>query len=269
MANRPGSAPADKLAPAGKSNLRPPTQPRSHESTQALLTIGRRLIEERGIDDCSMSDVAIAAGSSVGSLYFRFGNKERFVSEIMQRHVDTTLEELKIVLAEIAAAAKSPRDVIEAMTRWVVRGFDRNQRLVRAQIRRALDAPQEWRAFQGAGRDMVDGTIWLLERFPEVGQDDEWRKHVRIAMQMVFGTLNNMLIHRPGPLELSDRETAGELSRAVIRFLGWEAPRGTAKDKASPPGAIDRANRRAGEKTPGARRFKAGKSGTSNRLRKA
>ena len=70
--------------------LRQPTQSRSRESTEALLEIGRRLIEQRGVDDCNMTEVAAVAGSSVGALYFRFGNKERFVSEVMQRQVDDT-----------------------------------------------------------------------------------------------------------------------------------------------------------------------------------
>ena len=51
------------------------TQSRSRESTEALLEIGEHLIEQRGVDDCSMNEVAAAAGSSVGALYFRFGNR--------------------------------------------------------------------------------------------------------------------------------------------------------------------------------------------------
>jgi len=203
-------------------NLRPPAQSRSRESTQALLEIGTRLIEERGIDGTGMNDVAAAAGSSVGALYFRFGNKERFVSEVMQQHLGKTRERLGRVLARIEATATSPRDVIDTMTRWIVRGFEQNQGLLRAQLRRALDYPDEWGPFRKLGQEIVEGTLKLLQRFPEVRNDEEWQMHVRIAMQMIFGTLNNVLINQPGPLELGDPTSSRELSRAVIRYLGWE-----------------------------------------------
>ena len=86
-----------------------------------------------------MNEIAAAAGSSVGSLYFRFGSKERFVSEVMQRQVDATRDQLSSFLVETEATASSPHHVIEAIIEWTVREFVRNQGLLRAQIRRALD----------------------------------------------------------------------------------------------------------------------------------
>jgi AcrR family transcriptional regulator len=209
--------------------LRHPTQSRSRESTEALLEIGRRLIEQRGVDDCSMNEVAAAAGSSVGALYFRFGNKEQFVSEVMRRQVDATRQQLSNHLAEIGATASSPSQVIEAAVKWIVREFTENQGLLRAQIRRALDRPEEWQPFQNIGRELVEGTIRILDRFPDVQRDQEWQKHVRVAMQMILGTLNNAIINRPGPLGLSDKATTYELSRAATRYLGWGTLDGSAR----------------------------------------
>ena len=205
-----------------ESTLRQPTQSRSRESTEALLEIGRSLIEQRGVDDCGMIEIATAAGSSVGALYFRFGNKERFVSEVMLRQVEATRTQLSVFLADVQATATSPSEVIEAVTKWLVLEFGRNQGLLRAQIRRALDRPKEWQPFQNIGRDIVDETIRILDHFPAVHLDDEWQKHVRIAMQMIFGTLNNAVINRPGPLELSDNATGLELSQVAIRYLRWD-----------------------------------------------
>ena len=170
-----------------------------------------------------MTEVATAAGSSVGALYFRFGNKERFVSEVMQRMVDATGEQIAVLLAEIDAKATSPAEVIEATIKWIVIEFGKNRGLLRAQIRRALDNPQEWQPFQNIGRDLVDGAIAIIGRFPEYQRDDKWQRSVRIAMQMVLGTLNNIVINRPGPLDLSDNATSQELFRAATRYLGWRS----------------------------------------------
>ena len=218
------TAPRPRKASAGKSTLRQPLQSRSRESTEALLEIGRQLIEKRGVDNCSMNEVAAAAGSSVGALYFRFGNKERFVHEVLQRQIGATRAQVSNFLAETEVAATSPSAVIEAVVKWFVLEYGRNQGLLRAQIRRALDDPREWQPFQKIGRELIDGAVRILQRFPAVTQDEEWQRRVRIAMQIVLGTLNNMVINRPGPLELTDKAASDELSQIAIRYLRWDSP---------------------------------------------
>ena len=101
--------------------------------------------------------------------------------------------------------------MIEAVTRWFALEYGRNQGLLRAQIRRALDNPSEWQPFQKAGREFIDGAIRILERYPDIQRDADWQRRVRIAMQIVLGTLNNAIINRPGPLELTDKATSREL----------------------------------------------------------
>jgi AcrR family transcriptional regulator len=210
-----------------KTELRAPAQMRSRASMEALLDIGRRLIEERGIDDCSMSDVAEAAGSSIGSLYFRFGNRERFISEVMQRQIQSAREDFERLIAGLNVSAKAPDEVITSVTQWIVGVFGQNKGLLRAQLRRALENPQEWRPFQDFARYLVEEMIAVLERFTKLRVDPDWQLHVRIAMQFVFGTLNNILINRPGPLELDDRATAEELSKLAVRYLCLESTRET------------------------------------------
>lgn len=212
-------------------------QSRSRESTEALLEIGRRLIEQRGVDDCSMNEIAAAAGSSVGALYFRFGNKERFVREVMQRQIDATRAQISSFLAETEVTATSPTAVIEAVIKWFVLEYGKDRGLLRAQIRRALDDSQEWQPFQKVGRELIDGAVRILERFPAITQDKEWQRRVRIARQMIQGTLNNIVINRPGPLELSDNATSKELCRAAIKYLDWTDERKAWPDLSRPPNA--------------------------------
>jgi AcrR family transcriptional regulator len=211
-----------KRAEGGEDALRTPAQTRSRASMEALLDIGRQLIEERGIDDCSMNDVAEAAGSSIGSLYFRFGSRERFISEVMKRHIEQGRESFERLTVELAGTPRPPDEIIAAVTRWIVGVFTQNQGLLRSQLRRTLETPQVWRPYQDLARQVVDKLITLLAHCPEMRDHPDWQQHVRIAMQLVFGTLNNILINRPGPLELDDPTTAEELSKAVVRYLRLE-----------------------------------------------
>jgi AcrR family transcriptional regulator len=200
---------------------------RRRESTEALLEIGRHLIEQGGVDQCSMNDVAAAAGCSIGSIYFRFGNKERFVNEVMRRQIDATRELIARFLVELEGNATSPSEVIEATTQWLVLEYSKNQGLLRAQIRRSFDNRQKWQPFQEIARELVHGAIRILERFPKLRQDNSWQTGVRIAMQMILGTLNNAVINQPGPLELTDKAMSRELSKAAIRYLCWDDLRET------------------------------------------
>ena len=203
--------------------MRPPTQSRSRESTENLLEIGRRLIEERGIDECNMNDVAAAAGSSIGALYFRFGNKDKFIREVMQRQVAASSEQLARAAAEIQTTAVSPADVIAGVIRFALLQYRENRGLLRASLSRSLGTPGEWEPIQTLGENVVNTAIRLLSPFPELHQDATWQRHVRIAMQMIFGTLNNILLGRPGPLQLSDPGMTGnELTEAATRYLRWE-----------------------------------------------
>ena len=204
--------------------IRVPEQSRSRASMEKLLDIGREIIARDGIDACNMSAVAAAAGSSVGSLYFRFGNRERFIAEVMERQIGAMRAHYAETLVVIGAKAAAPREVVEAVIRWIVRLFARNHGLLRAQLRRALDSPDSWGPFRAAAAEIVDGAVGLLERFPELAADHGWQSRLRIAMQMIFGTLINILINRPGPLQLDDRATARELATAAVRYLRWDEP---------------------------------------------
>lgn len=199
---------------------------------EALLDIGRRLIEERGIDDCSMNDIAAAAGSSIGALYFRFGNRERFIGEVMQRQIDDAARDFERVASDLRLSAQTPGEVISGIVGWLVRNFEKNQGILRAQLRRSLETPQVWRPFQDLAKTIISEAIGLLSRFRQIEADPDWQMHVRIAMQMTIGTLNNILINNPGPLELSDPRTAEEFGAAAVRYLRWDDA------DTAPPGAI-------------------------------
>lgn len=201
------------------TKVRAPSQVRSRASMEALLDIGRRLIQERGIDNCSMNDVAAAAGSSIGALYFRFGNREGFVSAVMQRQIDQAACDFERVASDLRVSADAPAQIISGVVGWMVRNFAENQGLLRAQLRRSLETPQVWRPFQDLAKIIITETIGLLSRFPQIEADPDWEMHVRIAMQMTIGTLNNILINNPGPLELNDPRTAEEFGTAANRYL--------------------------------------------------
>ena len=162
--------------------VREPAQARSRASMESLLDIGRRLIEERGIDDCSMTDVAAATGSSIGSLYFRFGNRERFVSEVMQRQIDAAKTDFERVRSNQIAAAKSPTEAILAAVKWFVGSFAQNRGLLAGPLRRTLEESRCLAALSGfcqAHRRYAGSRI--SKPIQKSNVIPEWRFHLRAS----------------------------------------------------------------------------------------
>jgi AcrR family transcriptional regulator len=71
-----------------KSTLayKPPRQRRSHESLERILDVAESLIRERGFDNMTIAEVVQRSGSSVGSLYARFGNKRGLLGAVQLRY---------------------------------------------------------------------------------------------------------------------------------------------------------------------------------------
>ena len=109
--------------------LKPPQQNRSRKAANALLQAGLRGIETRGIAGLSMADVAAEAGASVGSLYFRFGDKSQFVGAALAVALDE-FRDRGFELCDLAARKGwTERQVLEGWVAMLV-GVVRDKRVI-------------------------------------------------------------------------------------------------------------------------------------------
>jgi AcrR family transcriptional regulator len=84
-----------------------PTQKRSRERVEQILTCATQLIAARGSDTMRMSEVAAMAGISIGSLYQYFPDKAAIVRTLAERYHDAS----RACIAEALAEARSPDDL--------------------------------------------------------------------------------------------------------------------------------------------------------------
>jgi AcrR family transcriptional regulator len=92
-----------------------PQQPRGERRVASLLRAAACELAESGYDSATMSSIAERAGSSIGSLYQFFPNKESVVEALRSQYV----KEIEKLWASVAADAKhlTPEELVSRLVR--------------------------------------------------------------------------------------------------------------------------------------------------------
>ena len=187
-----------------------------------LLRVGLRRLERDGIDGLSMSDVAAEAGSSIGALYFRFGDKDQFVGAILAHALGETRDDMAALLDSAEAENWPIGRIIEAWVAAMIDVVRKRRPLLRTVIRQALARPEAILPILTLVTDVRERLIAILTRSGEFPDKAEAQRRLRVAAQLVHGALTTMIIGEPKPLALNDEASKRQLAFAVLRYLGIE-----------------------------------------------
>ncbi len=200
-----------------------PKQARSQETLYRILDAAEALIEEKGLADASIPEIARRAGSSVGGIYARLRDKnellraleERFFNELSVRLEDLTSPERwnDAPIAEIARTG-----VAELVT-----VFRERRALIQAFIFRAVQDPEFREDGLRFRRKVSDRFIALLRpRFAEVAHPDP-EVAVDLGVQFAIGLVQQIALFGELPVRtrpLSDAELIEELTRNFLAYVG-------------------------------------------------
>ncbi|WP_428673540.1 TetR/AcrR family transcriptional regulator [Reyranella sp.] len=214
------------------SSLKPPQQERSRKGEKALLQAGLKGIETRGVAGLNMADVAAEAKASIGSLYFRFGDKSQFVEAVLA----VALKEFQdrgFALCETAEREKWPqRRILEGWVAVVVTSVRERRSLVRELISHMATRPDAWKPIHERRRQLEDRLLSVLSARSSSGRNPAREMRLRIGLQVVAATVINMVVVDPGPLRINDPSAKDALCDLLFSFIG--APTTNAKGKAAP-----------------------------------
>jgi AcrR family transcriptional regulator len=218
---RAAHAGSEKARSAAAPALRPPRQLRSEETLAKMITAGRGLIEQyANFDLVLISDVIRTAGTSTGAFYGRFKDKDAFIASVldaafaeMQAEADNSIREDDVWTRGTAS------EIAARFVGYYVDMCRRNQGMYKAVLRHF------------AARDPDSNPMRWLDRHiqslvaPTLAQKMQGRSkagtesEVRIAMQMVVGTLTLTLLTDPGPLRFDGDLLETQLTAMMQRFL--------------------------------------------------
>ena len=198
---------------------KPPQQARSRKAAEALLLAGLKGIETRGIAALSMADVAAEAGASIGSLYFRFGDKSQFVGAVLA----VALEEFHdrgFAMCETAQREKWPeRRVLEGWVSNIIASARERRTLVREMISHMATRPEAWKPIHERRRQLEDRLLSILSARAGNGSNPARQMRLRIGLQVVAATVIHMVVVDPGPLRIDDPSLKNVLCDLLFSFL--------------------------------------------------
>ena len=208
---------------------KPPQQARSRKVEKALLQAGLKGIQTRGIAALNMADVAAGAGASIGSLYFRFGDKSQFVGAVLAIALEV-FHDRGFAMCETAEREKWPeRRVLEGWVSIVVTSARERRTLIRELISHMATQPEAWKPIHERRRELEDRLLSVRSARYGDGRDAARKMRLRIGLQVVAATVIHMVVVNPGPLRIDDPSLKNVLCDLLFSFL--DAPTRNVKKK--------------------------------------
>jgi AcrR family transcriptional regulator len=201
--------------------VRPPRQARSRETLVRILDAAEDLLARKSFDDLSVSEIVRAAGSSVGSFYSRFRDKDALLEALRERMAQEALATIDPALEPARWEGASLAEISRECTAFVVRVYRSRAALNRALlVRGATDPAFGRRAAEVRGRLHARLTALLLLRRDQIRHPDP-----EAAADFVLDLALSLMERRaltPEATPASDAKLADELTRACLSYLGAE-----------------------------------------------
>lgn len=110
-----------------KLQLKAPTQERSKQTVNTLITSCSQILREEGFFGVTTDKVAKLAGISIGSLYQFFGNKESVVSAVVQNALEKDMNLFSSKINDLRALNHTEKK--EALLRLMIEIFENDMEL--------------------------------------------------------------------------------------------------------------------------------------------
>lgn len=209
------------------AGFNPPQQQRSRETLHRLLDAAEELLERKAFAETSVAEIAERAGSSVGSFYQRFDDKEALLHSLDRRLARQSRSVLEAVGEESwTGGAPLPETLAVLIRPWVASYHERRG------LRRALleasrrDLSFRFRAAE-TERKAAEVLGGLLEEHREEIAPSDPRRAARHLVVALVGYLRETVLYREFQsvdLEPGREELVEAATRLALGYLGLPIP---------------------------------------------
>lgn len=198
-----------KSVRAPRSPGRKITQKRGQKTYDALIATGFKLLETQEFESLTVAELTQAAGYSVGAFYARFRSKDEFFDALIAQHIEHRTQARNRIFA-----TASNRTLINELMEELVPYYWKRRRFWRAALIRSTRDPEFWGPVRQHGHGFGNALIERITKQSGRKLSKTEETSVRFAIQVAFGTINNTIMNRPGPVFLGQRLFIENLVRA-------------------------------------------------------
>jgi AcrR family transcriptional regulator len=201
--------------------FRPPRQRRSAQTLDRIVTATEELLSERAFERATVDDIVARAGSSKGSFYARFADKEALLAYLGEDALERAKQSYTEHLDPKALRDVPLRTILERFIGRIVEGYRTSPPVLRALFIESRLHPQA--EFARMTRELDAHVTKMLERL--LRQRSGERTHpspataATYAMLLVDTTAREAVLFAGSPPE-RDAELRRELARALAGYLG-------------------------------------------------
>jgi AcrR family transcriptional regulator len=198
--------------------VRPPQQARSHQTLSRILDAAEAILADKSWEDASVAEIARRAGSSVGSFYTRFPDKDSLLAGLHQRFVDEALATTVVALDEQRWVGASISAIVRECVAFQVR--IQNQR--RGQLRAFAIAAIHDRSFEARSAHLEQEMEQRFARLVVARRHEILHPIPVVAAGFVARMISAVMLSR---LLVPKFEQVGvsfvdELTHAALAYLG-------------------------------------------------
>jgi AcrR family transcriptional regulator len=191
-----------------------PTQARSQETVEAILTAATRVLVKDGYDATTTNKIAARAGVSIGSLYQYFPSKESIVAALVERHREEMREVISKRLGEHQGHSirENVRAILEAIVE-VKRLDPKLHRVFVEQVPRIGELPGVF----DVNQQLATLITLILQSRPEKLRPKNLDLASYVLVHTVLAVTHAVLVERPE--NLVDGSLVDELTDLTEAYL--------------------------------------------------
>lgn len=206
------------------STVPPALQVRSKRTQDRIFAAGTRLLQEGGAEGLTVASVAAEAGVAVGSVYRRFGDKERLLLSIHARCTEDFIAEFRERLADARLTPDTPAaEVIAGAVRAVAQTLQAHAPLLRVFL---LLGAQNPALFDVGSTSAIEGGRIFREAVmlaaPALSHHPDVEVAIDFAHRLTFATCMHRVVHGEhleSARSLGWEQLTDQLCMAVIGYL--------------------------------------------------
>lgn len=182
----------------------PAKQARSRQTRERLIAAGSKLLDAREFEEIAISELAGAAGCSVGAFYHHFSDKEDYYDAVVAAKLAALWADSEERFGPVALAGLPPQEVVARAVRFIRDIMLDNQSLLRVSYHRSMSTPEAWQPIRDFGKAYEAKLEDLLVSGCGLPADGAWRPAFLFGMQMLYATLLHAILRGAGPVMIED-----------------------------------------------------------------